>query len=82
MIVETTYAVAGLIIAEASLSFLGLGLQALVASLGGMMIDSVRYLLASPHEAKIVGASIMSMVFAINLFGDFLHKSGGIKDDG
>ena len=81
MIVETTYAIAGLIIAEASLSFLGLGLQAPEASLGGMMRDSVRYLLASPHYAIIVGASIMSMVFAINFFGDFLHKFWGIKDD-
>ncbi|XOJ88907.1 ABC transporter permease [Methylophilaceae bacterium Uisw_097] len=81
MIVEATYAVAGLIIAEASLSFLGLGLQAPEASLGGMMRDSVRYLLASPHYAIIVGASIMSMVFAINFFGDFLHKFWGIKDD-
>jgi len=81
MIVETTYAVAGLIIAEASLSFLGLGLQAPEASLGGMMRDSVRYLLASPHYAIIVGASIMSMVFAINFLGDFLHKFWGIKDD-
>jgi len=81
MIVEATYAVAGLIIAEASLSFLGLGLQAPEASLGGMMRDSVRYLLASPHYAIIVGASIMSMVFAINFFGDFLHKFWGIKDN-
>ena len=81
MIVEATYAVAGLIIAEASLSFLGLGLQAPEASLGGMMRDSVRYLLASPHYAIFVGASIMSMVFAINFFGDFLHKFWGIKDD-
>jgi len=81
MIVETTYAIAGLIIAEASLSFLGLGLQAPEASLGGMMRDSVRYLLVSPHYAIIVGASIMSMVFAINFFGDFLHKFWGIKDD-
>ena len=81
MIVETTYAVAGLIIAEASLSFLGLGLQAPEASLGGMMRDSVRYLLASPHYAIIVGTSIMSMVFAINFLGDFLHKFWGIKDD-
>ncbi|MBT3826258.1 MAG: ABC transporter permease [Nitrosomonadales bacterium] len=80
MIVEATYAVAGLIIAEASLSFLGLGLQAPEASWGGMMRDSVRYLLASPHYAIIVGASIMSMVFAINFIGDFLHKFWGIKN--
>lgn len=79
LIVEATYAVAGLIIAEASLSFLGLGLQPPEASLGGMMRDSVRYLLASPHYAIFVGASIMSMVFAINFTGDFLHKFWDIK---
>ena len=45
------------------------------------MRDSVRYLLASPHYAIIVGASIMSMVLAINFFGDFLHKFWGIKDN-
>ena len=43
LIVEATYAIAGLIIAEASLSFIGLGLQAPMASWGGMMRDSVRF---------------------------------------
>jgi peptide/nickel transport system permease protein len=81
LIVESTYAVAGLIIAEASLSFLGLGLQPPEASWGGMMRDSVRYLLAAPHYAIFVGASIMSMVFAINFVGDFFHKFWGIKNN-
>ena len=75
LIVEATYAVAGLIIAEASLSFIGLGLQAPVASWGGMMRDSVRFLLVSPHYALFVGLSIMSLVYCINFFGDYLnHK--------
>ena len=55
LIVEGTYALAGLIIAEASLSFIGLGLQAPMASWGGMMRDSVRFLLVSPHYALFVG---------------------------
>ena len=74
MIVEATYAVAGLIIDEARLSFLGIGLQAPEASLGGMMRDSVRYLLASPHYAIIVGASIMSMVVNLVFFQNHLYQ--------
>ncbi|MDC0182964.1 ABC transporter permease [Nitrosomonadales bacterium] len=75
LIVEATYAVASLIIAEASLSFIGLGLQAPAASWGGMMRDSVRFLLVSPHYALFVGLSIMSLVYCINFFGDYLnHK--------
>ena len=75
LIVEATYAVAGLIIAKASLSFIGLGLQAPAASWGGMMRDSVRFLLVSPHYALFVGLSIMSLVYCINFFGDYLnHK--------
>jgi peptide/nickel transport system permease protein len=79
LIVEATYAVAGLIIAEASLSFIGLGLQAPMASWGGMMRDSVRFLLVSPHYALFVGLSIMSLVYCINFFGDYLNKKWDIK---
>ncbi len=80
LLVEATYAVAGLIIAEASLSFLGLGLQAPEASWGAMMRDSVRYLLVSPHYAIFVGMSIMSIVYCINHAGDYLHKYFNIKE--
>jgi len=79
LLVEGTYSVAGLIIAEASLSFLGLGIQAPEASLGGMMRDSVRFLLVSPHYAIFVGASIMSLVYCINATGDFLHKYWNVE---
>jgi peptide/nickel transport system permease protein len=81
LLVEATYALAGLIIAEASLSFLGLGLQAPEASWGAMMRDSVRYLLVSPHYAIFVGISIMSIVYCINAAGDYLHGYWNIKSD-
>ena len=81
LLVEATYALAGLIIAEASLSFLGLGLQAPEASWGAMMRDSVRYLLVSPHYAIFVGISIMSIVYCINAAGDYLHGYWNIKRD-
>jgi peptide/nickel transport system permease protein len=79
LIVEGTYALASLVIAEASLSFLGLGLQAPDASWGGMMRDSVRYLLVAPHYAIFVGLSIMSVVFWINSIGDYLHNRWNIN---
>jgi peptide/nickel transport system permease protein len=79
LLVEGTYSVAGLIIAEASLSFLGLGIQAPEASWGAMMRDSVRFLLVSPHYAIFVGISIMSLVYCINAIGDFLHKYWDIQ---
>ena len=80
LIVEGTYAIAGLIIAEASLSFLGLGIPAPDASWGAMMRDSVSYLLVSPHYSILVGASIMSLVYCINFIGDYLHKYWDIKE--
>ena len=81
LIVEATYAIAGLIIAEASLSFIGLGLQAPMASWGGMMRDSVRFLLVSPHYAIFVGLSIMSLVYCINFFGDYFNKEWNMKNN-
>tara|TARA_B100000780_G_scaffold185064_1_gene129927 strand:+ start:41 stop:523 length:483 start_codon:yes stop_codon:yes gene_type:complete len=81
LIVEGTYAIAGLIIAEASLSFIGLGLQAPMASWGGMMRDSVRFLLVSPHYAIFVGLSIMSLVYCINFLGDYFNQKWDIKNN-
>ena len=79
LIVEGTYAIAGLIIAEASLSFLGLGIQAPNASWGSMMRDSVSYLLVAPHYSSLVGLSIMSLVYCVNLTGDYLDQYWDIK---
>lgn len=73
LVVEATYSIAGLVIAEASLSFLGLGIQAPHASWGSMLRDGVRYLLVAPHYVLAVGVSLMSLVLAINVLGDRLR---------
>jgi peptide/nickel transport system permease protein len=65
---------AGLVIAEASLSFLGLGIQAPNASWGGMLRDGVRYMLVAPHYVLAVGLSLMSLVLAVNVLGDRLRE--------
>jgi peptide/nickel transport system permease protein len=73
LVVEATYSLASVIIAEASLSFLGLGIQAPNASWGAMLRDGVRYMLVAPHYVLSVGLSLMSLILAINLGGDSLR---------
>jgi peptide/nickel transport system permease protein len=73
LIVEATYSLASVMIAEASLSFLGLGIQAPHASWGAMLRDGVRYMLVAPHYVLAVGLSLMSLILAINLGGDYLR---------
>jgi peptide/nickel transport system permease protein len=79
LIVEATYSIAGLVIAEASLSFLGLGIQAPHASWGAMLRDGVRYLLVAPHYVLAVGISLMSLVLAVNVLGDRLRDAWDVK---
>jgi len=79
LLVEVTYSIAGLIIAEASLSFLGLGIQAPHASWGAMLRDGVRYLLVAPHYVLAVGLSLMSLVLAVNVLGDKLRDKLDVK---
>ena len=79
--VEATYSIASVIIAEASLSFLGLGIQAPNASWGAMLRDGVRYMLVAPHYVLVVGFSLMSLILAINLGGDYLRASLNVQAD-
>lgn len=79
LLVEATYGIAGLVIAEASLSFLGLGIQAPHASWGSMLRDGVRYLLVAPHYVLAVGFSLMSLVLAVNVLGDRLRDALDVR---
>ena len=76
---EATYSLASVMIAEASLSFLGLGIQAPNASWGAMLRDAVRFMLVAPHYVLIVGACLMSLILAINLGGDYLRDRLDVK---
>ena len=73
LLVEATYSMAGLVIAEASLSFLGLGIQAPNASWGAMLRDGVRYMVIASHSVLAVGLSLMTLVLAVNVLGDRLR---------
>ena len=79
LVVEATYSLASVMIAEASLSFLGLGIQSPNASWGAMLRDAVRYMLVAPHYVLIVGMSLMSLILAINLGGDYLRDKWDVR---
>lgn len=73
LIVEATFGIAGTVIAEAGLSFLGLGVQPPSASWGSMIRDGTRYLLVAPHLVLVPGAAIFLVVLSVNLVGDSLR---------
>ncbi len=73
LIVEAVFAVAGAMIAEAGLSFLGLGVQPPEPSLGSMLREGARYMLVSPHLVLAPGLMLMSLVLILNIMGDRLR---------
>ena len=73
LIVEATFGVAAVVIAEAGLSFLGLGVQPPVASWGAMIRDGTRYMLVAPHMVLAPGMAIFVVVLSVNLLGDQLR---------
>lgn len=81
LLVEAAYSLASVMIAEASLSFLGLGIQAPNASWGAMLRDAVRFMLVAPHYVLIVGVCLMSMILVINLGGDYLRDRLDVRRD-
>ncbi len=73
LIVQATLAVAGAVIAEASLSFLGLGQQPPAPSWGSMLNTAKDYIDSAPWMALWPGAAIFLLVLAFNLLGDGLR---------
>jgi peptide/nickel transport system permease protein len=73
VIVIATFEVARMIISEASLSFLGLGVEPRIPSWGSMLADGRQYLATAWWIATFPGLGIMLTVLAINLVGDWLR---------
>ncbi|MBI5375586.1 MAG: ABC transporter permease [Candidatus Schekmanbacteria bacterium] len=73
LIVQATLGIAGAIVAEASLSFLGLGTQAPQPSWGSMLNDGQKYLYMAPHMTAFPGLAIMIVVMGFNFLGDGLR---------
>jgi peptide/nickel transport system permease protein len=75
ILVQATLAVAGAIIAEAALSFLGLGQQPPAASWGSMLNTASHFLSQAPWMAVWPGLAIFSLVLSFNLLGDGLRDA-------
>jgi peptide/nickel transport system permease protein len=73
LLVQATFGMAGAIVAEASLSFLGLGAQPPTASWGTMLNDGRAFLLVAPHLTIVPGLAIMVTVLALNFLGEGLR---------
>ena len=73
LIVIASFTVAGNIISEASLSFLGLGVPPSITTWGGMLSEGRQYLRVSWWMATFPGLAIMATVLSINLIGDWVR---------
>jgi peptide/nickel transport system permease protein len=71
--VIATFAMAIVIISEASLSFLGLGVPAHIPTWGSMLSESRSYINRAPWLTIFPGLAIFVTVFGINLLGDGLR---------
>ena len=75
LIVQATLAIAAAVIAEASLSFLGLGQQPPAPSWGSMLNTAKNYIDNAPWMAVWPGLAIFLLVLAFNLLGDGLRDA-------
>lgn len=70
LFVEAVFVMAGAILAEAGLSFLGVGLALETPSLGTMLREGVRTMVVAPHLVIFPGLALMFLTFLFNMVGD------------
>jgi len=75
IIVMVTMMLGQAILAEAGLSFLGIGLEAQIPTWGGMINDGRDYLLSDPILSFAPGLALMLVVFSFNMVGDGLRDA-------
>ena len=75
LLVAATLGVGDVILLEAGLSFLGLGVQPPTPSWGGMIFDARSVLVSAPWAGIFPGLAIVITVLAANLFGDALRDA-------
>ncbi len=73
LIVQSAIGMAGAVLAEATLSFLGLGIPPPAASWGNMLNDARSHLFDSPHLVIFPALAIMLCVLSFNFLGDALR---------
>jgi peptide/nickel transport system permease protein len=75
LLVAATLGVGDVILLEAGLSFLGLGIQPPTPSWGGMILDSKEVLVSAPWVGLFPGLAIVITVLSANLIGDALRDA-------
>ena len=70
VLIQATIGMAGAILAESTLSFLGLGVLAPIPSWGAMLNDARGHLFDAPHMVTFPALAVMTAVLAFNLLGD------------
>ena len=75
VIVQATFLFGLALLAEASLSFLGLGVQAPTSSWGSMLRRSSQFLAQSPNAIYVPGLAIALTVLSVNVLGDSLRDA-------
>lgn len=73
VIVQAAIGMAGAILAEATMSFLGLGVPPPTASWGGMLNDARSHLFDAPHLVLFPALAVMLAVLSFNFIGDALR---------
>ena len=73
LIVQAAIGMAGAVLAEATLSFLGLGVPPPAASWGSMLNDARSHLFDSPHMVFFPAMAVMLCVLSFNFIGDTLR---------
>jgi peptide/nickel transport system permease protein len=74
LIVQASLGMAGAVLSEASLSFLGLGVPPPTPSWGAMLNDARSFLTIAPHLLLFPGIAVMLTVLAFNFVGDGLRE--------
>jgi len=75
LVVVITVGLGAVILAEAGLSFLGVGVMPPYPAWGGMISDGYKYILSNPALSLSPGVAIMLIVFGFNMMGDGLRDA-------
>jgi peptide/nickel transport system permease protein len=79
LIVEATFGIGRAVVAEAGLSFLGLGVTPPTPSWGSMIAEGRHFLFIAPHLTLAPGLAIMLTVMAFNFVGDGLRDAMDVR---
>ncbi|HXH64320.1 MAG TPA: ABC transporter permease [Mariprofundaceae bacterium] len=79
LLVEASFGLAAVIIGEAGLSFLGVGVQPPAASLGTMIREGTNLMLVAPAQVVWPGLVLFLLVMGVNILGDALRDRLDVK---